>query len=115
MPITEMDRLVAEVRELLASTKDKNAVLKVLRHRGMPADQAEEIVRAVFKQNLWDNRKTSLGMAVVSGLIAAGLIVVWITTDRLFYIWLPISLLAMLWGIIKCLTATGYEIEEGDD
>lgn len=29
--------------------------------------------------------------------------------------WLPISLLAMLWGILKCLTAVGYELEAGDD
>ena len=115
MPITEMDRLVAEVRELLASTKDKAAVVRVLQHRGVAPESAQELVQTVYKRNRWENRKTALGAAVVSGLIAVGLVVVWIATDRLFYVWLPIAALAAVWSTIKCLTASGYELEDSED
>jgi len=39
---------------------------------------------------------------------------VWIFAGRLFYIWLPLSAIALLWGIVKFLTASAYEIEDDD-
>ena len=103
------------IEQLLASTKDKAAVVRVLQHRGVAPESAQELVQTVYKRNLWENRKTALGAAVVSGLIAVGLVVVWIATDRLFYVWLPIAALAAVWSTIKCLTASGYELEDSED
>jgi hypothetical protein len=115
MPVTDMDRLVIEVRELLVTTKNKDQIVRVLENRGMDSVEARELVQGVYKQNLWENRKMSLLAAIGSGAIFVGLLIVWFATDRLFYVWLPLSGIAMLWGIVKCSTASGYSIEESDD
>jgi hypothetical protein len=115
MPLSEMDRVVIEVRELLVTTQNKDQVVRVLKNRSLDESEAHDLVQAIYKQNLWDNRKTSLFAAIGSGAIFVGLLVVWFTTDRLFYVWLPLSGIAMLWAIIKCCTASGYQIEESDD
>jgi hypothetical protein len=115
MPITEMDRLVMEVRELLVTTQNKDQVIRLLENRGLDETEARDIVLGIYKQNLWENRKTSLFAAIGSGAIFIGLLIVWFATDRLFYVWLPLSGIAMLWGIVKSCTASGYSIEESDD
>ena len=103
-----------EIRELLVTTKNKDQVVRVLKHRGMDEAEARSLVLAVYKQNLWDNRKTSLWAACGSGAVFVILLGVWLFTGQLFYIWLPLSGLSMIWFIIKCCTASGYQIEEDD-
>ncbi|MSU58926.1 MAG: hypothetical protein EXS35_12300 [Pedosphaera sp.] len=115
MPLTELDRTVLEVRELLVTTQDRDKVVRVLKNRGMDEAEAAALVLAVYKQNRWENRKLSLFAAIGSGAIVAVLLVVWFTTGRLFYVWLPLAALACLWSTIKCCTATGYQLEEADD
>jgi hypothetical protein len=115
MALTPTERAVMEIRELLVTTQNKDQVVRVLKHRGIDEDEARSLVLAVYKQNLWDNRKTSLWAALGSGTVFVILLVVWFATGQLFYIWLPLSGLSMTWFIIKCCTASGYQIEEDDE
>jgi hypothetical protein len=114
MSLTETDRLANEVRELLYKTRNKEQVTRVLQGRGMDPDEARQWVRAIHKDNLWTNRKTSLGAIIGAGLVVVILTAIWIFTGRLFVVWLPLSVIALLWGIVKFLTASGYEIEDDD-
>ena len=114
MPITDADRLVVETRDLLAQHGDRKMVVRVLRTRGMDEAEAAEFVKRIYKQNLWENRKSALGIALAGG---AGVLVfgaILIFAHRLFLLWLPLSALTCGWGIIKCLTCSGYEIENDD-
>ena len=115
MPITQMDRLVIEVRDLLAEMQNKDTVVRVLTRRGMAEDEARDLVYAIYKQTRWENRKMSLAGMFGSGLLVVILLVVWFATGRLFYVWLPLSALAFLWATVKFCTASGYDFEESDD
>jgi len=115
MPLTETDRTVMEIRELLVTTQNKDHVVRVLKNRGMDESEARGLVQAVYKQNRWENRKTSLLAMLGSGMICAVLLVVWFTTDRLFYVWLPLSAIATLVAAVKFCTASGYQFEEDDE
>lgn len=115
MPITEMDRTVMQIRELLVTTQDKNQVVRVLKARGMEESEAHDLVQAVYKQNRWENRRASLLGMLGSGAIVVILLVVWFATNRLFYVWLPLSALAFLWATVKFCTANGYQLEEDDE
>ena len=114
MALTESDRLAIEVRDLLVQTKNKDQVTKVLINRGMDPDEARAWVCAIVKDNLWTNRKAALWTIIGSGAVVVILTAVWIFAGRLFYIWLPLSAIALLWGIVKFLTASAYEIEDDD-
>ena len=115
MPLTEPDRTVMEIRELLVTTENKDHVVRVLKTRGMDEAEAEDLVRAIFKQNRWENRKSSLAAMLGSGVIVAMLLGVWFSTGRLFYIWLPLSGIACLWATVKFCTDSGSTIETDDD
>lgn len=115
MPLTESDRAVIEVRDLLADTEDKDKVARVLMHRGMEESEAHALVQAVFKQNRSANRQKSFIAMLGSGAVVVALVLVWIFTERLFYIWLPLSAVALLWATVKFCTATGYRIEDEDE
>jgi hypothetical protein len=115
MPLTETDRTVIEIRELLVTTQDKDQVVCVLKNRGLDESEAHALVRAVYKQNRTENRKTSLIAMLGSGAVVVFLLAVLVTTGRLFYVWLPLAALAFLWATVKFCTATGYQIEAADE
>jgi hypothetical protein len=111
MNFTDADRAVIEVREMLTKYRNKDAVTKTLHNRGMDAQEARDFVYSIHKANLSVNRKSSLATVVISGGIFAILVAIWVSTGRLFVVWLPISGIAMLWGLVKFFTASGYEVE----
>ena len=115
MPLSESERTVIEIRDLLADTQDRDKVVRVLKHRGMDEAEARALVQAVYKQNRSANRQLSLVAMLGSGAVVLLLLGVLVSTGRLFYVWLPLSALTCLWATVKFCTATGYQIEEGDD
>ena len=115
MAITPTDQLVIESRNLLAETKNKDAVVRVLLHRGMAQDEACAMVDAIYKQTRWENRKAALVGMAGSGVVVVSLLAVWIFAGRLFYLWLTLAGLTFLWSTVKFCTASGYDFEEQSD
>lgn len=115
MSFTDQDRLVIEVRELLFKQRNKDAVVNYYVNRGMAPEEAHELVYSIYKENLWENRKTALGVMIGGGIGTAIFVGIFLGTGRLFYIWLPICAVAFLGGIAKFLMASGYEMEVEDD
>jgi hypothetical protein len=116
MAFTAMDRTVIEIRELLAKTQDKDKVVRVMQTRGMPPEEARDLVFAIYRENLSANRKTSL-----AGLIGCGFVTVLsggalVATHGLIGalgVVALISFIGFLWCLVKFVTAKGYEVEQG--
>jgi len=115
MSFTNEDRAVMEIREILAKLRNKDAVVRVLQNRGMPLEEARELVYAIHKANLSANRKFSLYGAIGSGLLCALLALVLISSRRVngvLIIFMVISGVGFLWSGVKFVTASGYEVED---
>ena len=115
MSFSPMDRTVIEIRDFLAKTQDKDKVVRVMQTRGMPPDEARDLVYAIYKENLSSNRKTSLagliGCGFVTVLAGGALIATHGLIGALGVVAL-IALLGFLWSLVKFLTAKGYEVEQ---
>jgi hypothetical protein len=114
MPDAQEDRSVLEVRALLAQQGTKDVVINYYINRGMDPDEASEMVVSIYKENLSINRKSSLGVLIGGGIGTAILSAIWIGTGRLFILWLPICAIAFLWGFVKFIMASGYEVDDDD-
>jgi hypothetical protein len=111
MPFTSADRTAIETRSLLAQHRDKKIVARILQSRGIDEEEAHDLVRTIHKQNLWENRKLGIGICIVGGLgvlVFGGIL---LFAHRFFVFWLPASVITLLWGFIKFVTASGYEME----
>ncbi|TAL01258.1 MAG: hypothetical protein EPO07_08635 [Verrucomicrobia bacterium] len=115
MNFTDPTNTVATVRDLLAQKRDKKFAAGVLQKRGMDEEDARELVQQIFKENLSTNRRASLGFIFGGGLVTAIVLGVFFTSGRLYYVLLPFSGIAFVWGLIKFLTASGYEVEPDSD
>ena len=114
MSFAEQDRSVLEVRALLAKQRNKEAVINYYINRGMDPDEAREMVVSIYKENLSINRKSSLGILIGGGIGTALLGGLWIGTGRLQILWLPLCAIAFLWGFVKFIMASGYEVDDDD-
>jgi len=115
MSFTDEDRLVLQVRELLAAQRNKDVVVNYYVNQGMDPAEAREMVYSIFKENRWENRKTALGILIGGGIGTTVFVGIFLSTGRLFYIWLPICAVAFLGGLAKFIMASGYEVEAEDD
>ena len=115
MSFTDEDRTVLQVRELLATQRNKNVVVNYYINQGMAPDEAREMVYSIYKENRWENRKTALGIMIGGGIGTAIFVAIWLGTGRLFYIWLPLCAIGFLSGLAKFLMASGYEVSADDD
>jgi len=69
------------------------------------------MVKAVYKANCWENRKTSLvkmGLGGI-GIVITGIIL--LASGRLFWYIAGAAIIAFLWGFINFLSANGWEVE----
>jgi hypothetical protein len=115
MSFTEMDRTVIEIRELLAKTQNKDGVVRILKTRGMDESEARDLVHAIHREILWCNRKTALWAAIGSGIVCLVFAIIAIATHFLIggvVIIAAVAALGALWGAVKLLTASGYELDE---
>jgi hypothetical protein len=103
-----------EARELLRQQRNKNVVINYYINRGVDPDEAREIVTAIYKDNLSTNRKSSLGILIGGGIGTAIFVGILLGTGRLFILWLPLCALAFLWGFVKFIMASGYEVDDDD-
>jgi len=111
---SEPDHTVTIVRDLLAQKRNKDLIVAVLQKRGMAEEDARELVHSIYKENLSANRRSSLGFLFGGGAGAFISLGIFLLSDRPQYYWLPICALAFfcfVWGLIKFLTASGYEVE----
>jgi len=78
MNIDEVDdRTVLAIRELLRQTRNRDAVARLMRNRGLEEADARELVYAIHKANLTANRKGALYKMIGSGaVLALGLLIV---------------------------------------
>jgi hypothetical protein len=115
MPFTEMDRTVIEIRELLAKTRNKDQVVRIMKTRGMDEQEAHDLVYSIYKEVLSVNRKSSLLAAIGCG---AGFLVFGVASLATAFmvpvlvIITGIVFLGFLWGAVKLCTANGYELDE---
>ena len=115
MSFTEMDRTVIEIRELLAKTQNKDGVVRILKNRGMDETEAHDLVYAIHKQILWTNRKSALWATIGCGTACVVLSIIVLATRGLvgaIVIFAVLTLLGALWGAVKLVTASGYELDE---
>jgi hypothetical protein len=115
MPFTEMDRTVIEIRELLAKTQNKDGVVRLMKTRGLDESEAHDLVYAIHKEILWTNRKTALWAAIGSGILCLVFAIIAIVTHFLIggvVIIAVVAAFGALWGAVKLLTASGYELDE---
>lgn len=108
------DRMVLEVRELLRKQRNKDVLVNYYVNRGMTHEDARDLVISVYKGNLSINRKSSLGIMIGGGIGTAIFLAIWLGAGRLFVIWLPLCGIAFLTGLVKFLTASGYEVDDDD-
>jgi hypothetical protein len=115
MSFTEDDRAIIEVREMLMKYRNKDAVAKVLHNRGMDEQEATDFVYSIYKANLSANRKASIYATIISGAVLALMLLIVVGARRasgMIIIFLVASGIGFLWGGVKFLTASGYEIDE---
>lgn len=95
--------------------RNKDAVIRVLLNRGMPPDEAHELVQTIHKANLAANRKHSLYGDISSGLVCALLSMFLISSRRVsgaLVVFTMILGFGFLWSSVKFVTASGYEVED---
>jgi hypothetical protein len=115
MAFTEMDRTVIEIRELLAKTKNKDQVVRIMKTRGMDEEEGRDLVYAIHKEILWTNRKSALWATITCG---SGFLVLAIVVVASHFIMGSLVVitgivgLGFLWGAVKLFTASGYELDE---
>ncbi len=122
MSFTSADRAVLEIREMLRKTRNREAVIRVIAQRGMEEETARELVNSIHRATLSANRWSALGAAWVGGIgVTLSLLVFFLSADSLsgrrlsiaaVGVGLPISAVALLWGLVKLCTASGYEVDE---
>lgn len=113
--MTNEDRAIVEIREMLAKLRNKDAVARVLQNRGMNPEEARDLVVAIHKANLSANRKYSLYGAIGSGAVCALLTALMVFSRRVngaMVIFAVISGFGFLWSSVKFVTASGYEVED---
>jgi hypothetical protein len=115
MAFTDEDRRIIEVRELLYKQRNKDAVVNYYVNRGMDPDEAREMVFSIYKENLWENRKMALGTMIGGGIGTTIFVGIYLSSGRLFYIWLPLCAIAFLVGVAKFIMASGYEMNVEED
>jgi hypothetical protein len=115
MAFTEMDRIVIEIREFLAKTKNKDQVVRIMKTRGMDEGEAHELVYAIHKEILWTNRKAALWATIGCGTGFLALGIASLATHFLIGALVVVTVvvgLGALWGAVKLFTASGYELDE---
>ena len=115
MSFTEMDRTVIEIRELLAKTQNKDGVVRIMKTRGMDEGEARDLVYAIHKEILWANRKSALWATIACGSAFVGLGIAVLATHFLLGALVVITGivgLGAMWGAVKLITASGYELDE---
>ena len=113
MAMSDADRVYLNAHNILSQEKSKDKAARVLKSRGMPEPQARALIDEIFRDNQAANRKTAF---VKIGLSALSLVVfgaIFVFTGRVFFIILPLAAIGFLWGLIKALTADGFDIEAG--
>ncbi|MBA3938652.1 MAG: hypothetical protein H0X38_14460 [Planctomycetes bacterium] len=113
MAMTDAQRVYLNAHNILSQEKSKDKAAQVLKSRGMSEAQARALIDEVFRDNQAANRKTAF---VKIGLSALSLVVfgaIFVFTGRVFFIILPLAAIGFLWGLIKALTADGFDIEAG--
>ncbi len=105
-------RVMIEARNLLASERDRDLAAQKLCGFGVNLDQANAIVRGIFKENQRHNRKQSFVKMIggIGGLALVGALLVF--AHRLFYWILIISAISAVWGLAGFIGADGYELDQ---
>jgi len=105
------DRNAALARELLAKHRNRKAAIITLTNQGMDGEEAAGLVQAIYKENLSSNRKSFFVTMIGGGMGTAIFLGIYFGTGRLFYIWLPLCGISFLYGLVRFLTASGYEVD----
>jgi hypothetical protein len=105
------ERAFLDARNLLSQERSKAKAARILQSRGLSVSQATELVDEVFKDNIRTNRRSAIAKILMSAgsLVLFGAI--FFFTGHLFFIILPLAGIGFLWGIIKAMTASGWEID----
>jgi hypothetical protein len=120
----EADRTVLEIRELLAKTRNRDAVVRLMSGRGMPPEEAHGLVYSIHKANLSANRKSSFWLMMSGGTgIIISLLAILMTSGQatsrsararaivILVIGIP-AVGSLLWGFASFVMASGYEVDE---
>ena len=84
-----------------------NEPFRRLVRQGVPEAEAREMVITVYRQMKWEMRKTHLWKLIVSGLVTAGLALVFLLTGRLYFIWIGLSGFSFLYSLYQFIFAVG--------
>lgn len=116
MSYADETRLRLEARELLARQRNLKTVVNFYVNRGMTPDQAQELVYAIYHENLRENRRFSFTWLVggSSGLVVAIGLLVFGGWNLLTIVAVPLCAIALIIGAGRFLVASGYEMIEDD-
>jgi hypothetical protein len=110
MVMSAEERAYLQARNLLAEHKNKEKAARELSFKGMGKERAIALVDQVFADNLRENRKYAVPKMVGSGLMFLVLLGVFLSTGRLYLIWLPVCAVGFLWGLANIVLTDGFEI-----
>ena len=116
MSYADEARLLLEARELLAKQRNLNVVVTYYTNRGLPPDQARDLVYGIYRENLRENRKFAFNWFVGGGVGMAIAIILLLVggLNLLTIVALPLGAIALLIGVGRFLVASGYEMVEDD-
>jgi hypothetical protein len=110
MTLSTAKRAYLDTKRLLATEKNLESVARTLQTRGMKADDAQDLVEQVFRDNQAENRKRALFKMLGSGALLVIFVGIFLSSGTLFYIILPFAAISFLWGMVGYLTASGFVV-----
>jgi uncharacterized protein YoaH (UPF0181 family) len=115
MAMSDKERAYYKVVGLLGQERNIERVKKMMMSNGIAAGEADQLVDSVYNDIKSHNRKKAIWKIVISAILLLIFGVIMISTGILFYIILPFSAIGLLWGVVKLMTASGYELDSSDE
>lgn len=115
MVMSEEGRAYYKALGLLGQERNVDRVKRILVADGMKPMAADDLVDSVHADIRSHNRKKAVMKFVISGLLLLVFGGIYVFTGRLFFIMLPLAGIGAIWGFIKFVTASGYELDSADE
>ena len=110
MTLSTAKRAYLDTKRLLATEKNIESVARTMQTRGMKADEAQDLVERVFRDNKAENRKRAMFKMLGSGALFVIFVGIFLASGTLFYIILPFAAISFLWGMVSYLAASGFVV-----